>query len=225
MVEQPITSGLLKGKTINMHLIDRAGNETSPLFSIADQRRSRMVVDFEENKVMFKDKPDEWHTLPVTRKGLMMIPLTNEACERHLKPQSAEPPPPPSPPTKDTRRRKLMKKVARKAIAQFSPARACCVEEERQNLEQCEDPVRHRDLKSTDPESLITSEQCVPPSTGKWIQKEISHFQKQLHVDIAMLLKRDSREDGLGRSRLLNQLHDDADSTESRAQSRTLDEK
>ena len=130
MVEQPITSGLLQGKTINMHLIDRAGNETSPLFSIDDQRRSRMVVDFEENKVMFKDKPDEWHTLPVTRKGLMMIPLTKEACERHMKPQSAEPPPPPSPPTKDTRRRKLMKKVARKAIAQFSPARACCVEEE-----------------------------------------------------------------------------------------------
>ena len=69
MVEQPITSGLLKGKTINMHLIDRAGNETSPLFSINDQRRSRMVVDFEENKIMFKDKPDEWHTLPVTKKG------------------------------------------------------------------------------------------------------------------------------------------------------------
>ena len=69
MVEQPITSGLLKGKTISMHLIDRAGNETSPLFSINDQRRSRMVVDFEENKIMFKDKPDEWHTLHVTKNG------------------------------------------------------------------------------------------------------------------------------------------------------------
>ena len=75
MVEQPITSGLLKGKTINMHLIDRAGNETSPLFSIEGQRRARMVVDYEENKIMFKDKPDEWHTLPVTRKGIMMIPF------------------------------------------------------------------------------------------------------------------------------------------------------
>ncbi len=84
MIEQPITAGLLEGKTINMHLIDREGNETSPLFSIDDQRRHRMVVDYEENKVMFKDRPDEWHTLPTTKKGLMMIPLTKEACERQV---------------------------------------------------------------------------------------------------------------------------------------------
>ena len=84
MIEQPITAGLLKGKTINMHLIDRSGNETSPLFSIDDQRRHRMVVDYEENKVMFKDKPEEWHTLPTTKKGLMMIPLTKEACDRQV---------------------------------------------------------------------------------------------------------------------------------------------
>ena len=69
MVEQPITSGLLTGKTISMHLIDRSGNGTSPLFSIGDKRRHRMVVDYEENKVMFKDKPEEWHTLPTTKKG------------------------------------------------------------------------------------------------------------------------------------------------------------
>ncbi len=31
---------------------------------------------------MFKDTPDEWHTLPTTKKGLMMIPLTKEACDR-----------------------------------------------------------------------------------------------------------------------------------------------
>ena len=84
MVEQPITAGLLQGKTIRMHLIDCHGNETSPLFSIDDQRRYRMVVDYEENKVMFKDKPDTWHTLPTTKKGLMMIPLTKEACERQV---------------------------------------------------------------------------------------------------------------------------------------------
>ena len=83
MVEQPITAGLLTGKSINMHLLDRQGNETSPLFSIDDQRRHRMVVDYEENKVMFKDRPSEWHTLPTTKKGLMMIPLTKEACDRH----------------------------------------------------------------------------------------------------------------------------------------------
>ena len=69
MVEQPITSGLLQGKTINMHLIDKDGNETSPLYSIDDKRRHRMVVDYEENKVMFKAKPDVWHTLPVIKEG------------------------------------------------------------------------------------------------------------------------------------------------------------
>ena len=84
MVEQPITSGLLKGKSISMHLIDREGNETSPLFSSNDMRRNRMVVDYEENKVMFKDNPEVWHTLPTTKKGLMMIPLTKEACDRHI---------------------------------------------------------------------------------------------------------------------------------------------
>ena len=66
-----------------MHLADRDGNETSPLFSIDDKWRHRMVVDYEENKVMFKDLPDQWHTLPTTKKGLLMLPLTKEACERH----------------------------------------------------------------------------------------------------------------------------------------------
>ena len=51
MVEQPITAGLLTGKSISMHLIDKQGNETSPLFSIDDQRRNRMVVDYEETRL------------------------------------------------------------------------------------------------------------------------------------------------------------------------------
>ena len=103
MVEQPITAGLLTGKTVNMHLIDRSGNDTSPLFSIDEMRRLRMVVDYEENKVMFKDNPDVWHTLPTTKKGLMMIPLTKEACERHA---IVPPPPKPTAQTKQRRRRK-----------------------------------------------------------------------------------------------------------------------
>ena len=70
MVEQqPITAGLLKERSINMHLVGRDGNETSPLFSINDKGRHRVVVDYEENKVMFKDKPDEWHTLLSPRRG------------------------------------------------------------------------------------------------------------------------------------------------------------
>ena len=50
MVEQPITAALLSGKTVNMHLIDRTGNDTSPLFSIDETRRLRMAVDYEETK-------------------------------------------------------------------------------------------------------------------------------------------------------------------------------
>ena len=37
-----------------------------------------MVIDYEEGKVMFKDKPDVWRALPTIKKGLMMIPLTKE---------------------------------------------------------------------------------------------------------------------------------------------------
>ena len=61
-----------------------------------------MVVDYEENKVMFKDNPDVWHTLPTTKKGLMMIPLTKEACGRHA---IVPPPPKPTAQTKQRRRR------------------------------------------------------------------------------------------------------------------------
>ena len=45
-----------------------------------------MVVDYEENKVMFKDKPNVWHELPTTGgdRGLMLIPLTKEAVEKYI---------------------------------------------------------------------------------------------------------------------------------------------
>ena len=65
-----------------MQLIDTVGNDTGPLFGINDLRRFRMVVDYDENKVMFKDKPDVWYQLPCTKRGLMLIPL-------HRKPVNA----------------------------------------------------------------------------------------------------------------------------------------
>ena len=71
VVEQPIASGLLAGKSINMRLIDKVGNDTCPLLSINDLRRLRMVIDYEEGTVMFKDNPDVWHELPTTKKGLI----------------------------------------------------------------------------------------------------------------------------------------------------------
>ena len=78
---QPITSGILQGHEIDFHLIDKEGNKTLPLYPISEMRKTRMVVDYEENKVMFKDKPHVWHELPTTGgdKGLMLIPLTKAA--------------------------------------------------------------------------------------------------------------------------------------------------
>ena len=57
-IERPITSGLLAGESVAMHLIDKAGNGACPLLSINELRRLRMVIYCEEGKVMFKDKPD-----------------------------------------------------------------------------------------------------------------------------------------------------------------------
>ena len=86
-----------------MRLIDKAGNDTCPLLSINDLRRLRMVIDYEEGTVMFNGAPDIWHKLPTTKKGLMMmIPLTEEACERY----KMMTPPPPPPTTKRTRKKK-----------------------------------------------------------------------------------------------------------------------
>ena len=67
-----------------MHLIDKEGNDTCPLLSINDLRRLRMVVDYEESKIMLKDSLDVWHKLSTTKKGLMMMPLTKESC-KHFK--------------------------------------------------------------------------------------------------------------------------------------------
>ena len=38
VVEQPITAGLLAGRTVKMHLIDKTGNDTCPRLSIHDMR-------------------------------------------------------------------------------------------------------------------------------------------------------------------------------------------
>ena len=67
LVGQPTTAGLLSGKTVRMHLIDRAGNDTCPLLSIRDMRTLRMVVDYEDGTIMFKDNPNVWRELPITK--------------------------------------------------------------------------------------------------------------------------------------------------------------
>ena len=59
-------------------------------------------LDYGEDKVMFKDSPNVWHELPTTNKGLVMIPLTKDACERR-----AKSPPPPQPPAKRIRKKRI----------------------------------------------------------------------------------------------------------------------
>ena len=85
LAKQPVTSGLLAGSAIDMHVIAKKGNDTAPLLSIKEMRQNRMVVDFEEDKVMFKDKPGEWHKLPRTKKGLLLLPITKKAVKKHEK--------------------------------------------------------------------------------------------------------------------------------------------
>jgi len=84
---QPITAGILKGEHVDFHLIDKEGNETKPLLPISEMRRHKMVVDFELNKINFKTQPGVWHTMPTTNRGLLLVPLTQEAVDRYQHPQ------------------------------------------------------------------------------------------------------------------------------------------
>ena len=56
---QPITAGILQGQKVDFHSIDKKGNETLPLYPITEMRKTRMVVNCESDKVIFKDKPGE----------------------------------------------------------------------------------------------------------------------------------------------------------------------
>ena len=111
MVESTLLKKLLNNRSLldsyrenRQNALDQ-GNDTCPLLSIHDMRVLRMVVDYEDDKIMFKDNPNVWHELPTTRKGLMMVPLTKEACERH-----AKTPPPPQPPQTTAKRKNNKKK-------------------------------------------------------------------------------------------------------------------
>ena len=47
---QPNTAGILQGQEVDFHLIGKKVKETLPLYQIAEMRKTRMVVDYEENK-------------------------------------------------------------------------------------------------------------------------------------------------------------------------------
>ena len=85
MIDQPVTAGILKGSSIPLHVVDKPGNKTLPLFPISEMGKRRMVVDYAENRVSFKNEPHKWYHLPTTGKdgeGLMMLLLTQEAVDK-----------------------------------------------------------------------------------------------------------------------------------------------
>ena len=80
---------------------------------------------------MFKGKPDEWHTLPATKKGLMMTPRTKETCERHMPPQT---PPPPEPQRGEVRRTRHSKVSCKAKACKAEDCKGC---HGRSGKEQC----------------------------------------------------------------------------------------
>jgi hypothetical protein len=85
IAKQPITSGLLAGQVNDFHLIDLAGNRTAPLLSIKEMTRLKMIIDFAEGSVSFKDAlpAHKWYVLPKTPTGLLFLPVTQKVNERH----------------------------------------------------------------------------------------------------------------------------------------------
>ena len=61
--------------------MDKKSNRTLPLYPVGEMKRKKMVIDFEDSKVSFKDQPGTWHKLPTTEKGLLLLPLTKTAVE------------------------------------------------------------------------------------------------------------------------------------------------
>ena len=84
-VRQPVTAGVLAGRPFDCHLIDKKGNTVAPLYPISEMKKNKMVADFETDSILLKEE-GKWHKLPTTDKGLMLIPLTEEAVARTCEP-------------------------------------------------------------------------------------------------------------------------------------------
>ena len=67
---------------MDMHCIDKEGNDTLPLFPITEMRKLGMIVDYGEDSISFKTNPSKWRKLPRTKKGLLLPPLAEEAVAR-----------------------------------------------------------------------------------------------------------------------------------------------
>ena len=81
-VLQPITAGLLKGQTVELNLADVSSTGTAPLYPISELKKNKVIIDYDTNELCFKSQPDVWHPVPTTSKGLMLLPVTQQAVER-----------------------------------------------------------------------------------------------------------------------------------------------
>ena len=88
-IRQPVTAGIISGETLDLHCMDNPGNKTLPLFPISEMRRLGMIVRYSTSEISFENNPGVWHKMPTSSKGLMLIPLTEEAVERYTPGQAS----------------------------------------------------------------------------------------------------------------------------------------
>ncbi len=69
-------------RPIGLHIIDTPNNHTPPLYPITEMKKRKLIVDYDEDKMCFNDDPTKWYKLPTQKKGLLLIPMTKEACEK-----------------------------------------------------------------------------------------------------------------------------------------------
>ena len=83
-ITQPVTAGPFSGEKIDLHVVDTPNNETPPLIGVDYLTEKKAVVDFEEGLIKFKtEKHAKWKRLPRSERGLLLVPLTEEAQQRH----------------------------------------------------------------------------------------------------------------------------------------------
>ena len=65
-IKQPVDYGVAQGRSLNLHVVDKADNATPPLIGLDWMRDNKVLIDVDEGKMMYKDKPDKWIKLPQT---------------------------------------------------------------------------------------------------------------------------------------------------------------
>ena len=109
-------------------------------------------------------------------KGLLMAPLTKEACERHAPSSSSTAPPPPEPVLSNTDEKKTLRR--RKAC------KNCKETQWRFGKEHCNPegtapaPPYTSELAGSGEAPGPSESVLLSPSKGKWIQNEVAQFQK-----------------------------------------------